>query len=77
MKDFRTKIAVAAVVFGLGGLGGFAIASNPAGHGQAEGDTGCGKCGYRHERRHEHPCHGHPGDAGAAAEHPGKRRGPG
>jgi hypothetical protein len=37
VKDFRTKIAVAAVVFGLGGLGGFAIASNPAGHGQAAG----------------------------------------
>ena len=30
MKDFRTKIALAAVIFGLGGLGGFAIASNPA-----------------------------------------------
>ncbi len=33
MKDFRTKLAVAAVVFGLGGLGGYAMASNPAGHG--------------------------------------------
>ena len=32
MKDFRSKIAVATVIFGLGGLGGFAIASNP-GHG--------------------------------------------
>ena len=31
MKDFRTKLAVAAVVFGLGGLGGFAMSSNPAG----------------------------------------------
>ncbi len=31
MKDFRTKIAVAAVIFGLGGLGGFAMSSNPAG----------------------------------------------
>ncbi len=31
MKDFRTKLAVAAVVFGLGGLGGYAMASNPAG----------------------------------------------
>ena len=30
MKDLRTKIAIAAVIFGLGGLGGFAIASNPA-----------------------------------------------
>ena len=30
MKDFRSKIAIAAVIFGLGGLGGFAIASNPA-----------------------------------------------
>ena len=29
MKDFRSKLAVAAVIFGLGGLGGFAIASNP------------------------------------------------
>ncbi len=29
MKDFRSKIAVGAVIFGLGGLGGFAIASNP------------------------------------------------
>jgi hypothetical protein len=37
VKDLRTKIAVGAVVFGLGGLGGFAIASNPAGHGQATG----------------------------------------
>ncbi|HSD25273.1 MAG TPA: hypothetical protein VLB79_13210 [Solirubrobacterales bacterium] len=34
MKDFRSKIAVAAVIFGLGGLGGYAIASNP-GHGAA------------------------------------------
>ncbi len=33
MKDFRTKLAVAAVVFGLGGLGGYAMASNPAGQG--------------------------------------------
>lgn len=31
MKDFRTKIAIAAVIFGLGGLGGFAMSSNPAG----------------------------------------------
>ncbi len=31
MKDFRTKLAVAAVVFGLGGLGGYAMSSNPAG----------------------------------------------
>lgn len=30
MKDLRTKLALAAVIFGLGGLGGFAIASNPA-----------------------------------------------
>ena len=30
VKDFRTKVAIAAVIFGLGGLGGFAIASNPA-----------------------------------------------
>ena len=30
MKDVRTKIAIAAVIFGLGGLGGYAIASNPA-----------------------------------------------
>ena len=29
MKDFRTKIAVAAVIFGLGGLGGFAIVLEP------------------------------------------------
>ena len=34
MKDLRSKLAVAAVIFGLGGLGGFAIASNPAHHGQ-------------------------------------------
>ena len=34
MKDFRSKLAVAAVIFGLGGLGGFAIASNPAQQGQ-------------------------------------------
>jgi hypothetical protein len=31
VKDFRTKLAVAAVVFGLGGLGGYAMSSNPAG----------------------------------------------
>ena len=31
MKDFRSRIAIAAVVFGLGGLGGFAMGSNPAG----------------------------------------------
>lgn len=31
MKDFRTKLAVTAVVFGLGGLGGYAMSSNPAG----------------------------------------------
>ena len=31
MKDFRTKIAIAAVIFGLGGLGGYAMSSNPAG----------------------------------------------
>ena len=30
MKDFRTKLAITAVIFGLGGLGGYAIASNPA-----------------------------------------------
>jgi hypothetical protein len=30
VKDLRTKLAIAAVIFGLGGLGGFAIASNPA-----------------------------------------------
>jgi hypothetical protein len=30
VKDVRTKIAIAAVIFGLGGLGGYAIASNPA-----------------------------------------------
>jgi hypothetical protein len=30
MKDVRTKLAIAAVIFGLGGLGGYAIASNPA-----------------------------------------------
>jgi hypothetical protein len=30
VKDIRTKIAVVAVVFGLGGLGGYAMASNPA-----------------------------------------------
>jgi hypothetical protein len=35
VKDSRTKLAIAAVIFGLGGLGGFAIASNPAQHGQA------------------------------------------
>ena len=34
MKDFRTKLAIGAVVFGLGGLGGYAMASNPAQHGQ-------------------------------------------
>jgi hypothetical protein len=34
VKDPRTKIAIAAVIFGLGGLGGYAIASNPAQHGQ-------------------------------------------
>jgi hypothetical protein len=34
VKDFRSRIAVAAVIFGLGGLGGYAIASNP-GHGAA------------------------------------------
>jgi hypothetical protein len=38
VKDFRSKIAVAAVIFGLGGLGGFAIASNP-GHGAASAAT--------------------------------------
>ena len=38
MKDFRSKIAVAAVIFGLGGLGGFAIASNPR-HGAASAAT--------------------------------------
>ena len=37
MKDIRTKIAIAAVVFGLGGLGGFAIASNPANQHQLPG----------------------------------------
>jgi hypothetical protein len=31
VKDLRTKIAIAAVIFGLGGLGGFAMSSNPAG----------------------------------------------
>ena len=30
MKDLRTKLAIAAVIFGLGGLGGYAMASNPA-----------------------------------------------
>ena len=30
MTNIRMKIAVAATVFGLGGLGGFAISSNPA-----------------------------------------------
>lgn len=30
MQDPRTKLAIAAVIFGLGGLGGYAIASNPA-----------------------------------------------
>ena len=34
MKDFRTKLAIGAVIFGLGGLGGYAMASNPAQHGQ-------------------------------------------
>jgi hypothetical protein len=29
VKDFRSKLAVAAVIFGLGGLGGYAIATNP------------------------------------------------
>jgi hypothetical protein len=37
MKDLRTKIAVVAVIFGLGGLGGYAMASNPAGHGPVTG----------------------------------------
>jgi hypothetical protein len=37
VKDLRTKLAVAAVVFGLGGLGGYAMASNPASHGQVAG----------------------------------------
>jgi hypothetical protein len=30
MSDIRVKIATAATILGLGGLGGFAIASNPA-----------------------------------------------
>jgi hypothetical protein len=30
VKDFRSKLAIAAVIFGLGGLGGYAMASNPA-----------------------------------------------
>jgi hypothetical protein len=34
MKDLRSRIAIAAVIFGLGGLGGFAMASNPASHQQ-------------------------------------------
>ncbi len=34
MKTFRSKLAIAAVIFGLGGLGGFAMASNPAGQTQ-------------------------------------------
>ena len=40
MKDLRSRIAIAAVIFGLGGLGGFAMGSNPAGQQQvpARGD---------------------------------------
>ena len=34
MTNIRMKIAVAATVFGLGGLGGFAISSNPARYSQ-------------------------------------------
>jgi hypothetical protein len=30
VRTFRTKLAIAAVIFGLGGLGGYAMASNPA-----------------------------------------------
>ena len=30
MTNIRMKIAVAATIFGLGGLGGFAISANPA-----------------------------------------------
>ena len=37
MKDLRSRIAIAAVIFGLGGLGGFAMGSNPAGHQQVPG----------------------------------------
>ena len=36
MKDIRTKLAVAAVIFGLGGLGGYAMASNPAGQARVQ-----------------------------------------
>ncbi len=36
MTNIRMKIAVAATVFGLGGLGGFAISSNPARNSQAQ-----------------------------------------
>ena len=38
MGDIRIKIAAAAVCIGLGGLGGFAMASNPAAN-QAPGST--------------------------------------
>jgi hypothetical protein len=41
VKDYRSKIAVGAVIFGLGGLGGFAIASNP-GHGAAPAKIAAG-----------------------------------
>ena len=37
MKDLRSRIAIAAVIFGLGGLGGFAMGSNPASHQQVPG----------------------------------------
>jgi hypothetical protein len=34
VRDLRSRIAIAAVIFGLGGLGGFAMGSNPAGQQQ-------------------------------------------
>jgi len=37
MTNIRVKIATAATILGLGGLGGFAMASNPAYHAQPGG----------------------------------------
>jgi hypothetical protein len=46
VKDLRSKIAVAAVIFGLGGLGGFAIASNPASQQQVPAATIASQTGH-------------------------------
>lgn len=39
MTNIRMKIAAAATILGLGGLGGFAMASNPAGGAQGVAPT--------------------------------------